>query len=237
MHLLHSKYCQIVSSYNKVLGFCSLNQRWRKSFQNSVFIGCSFRAVFWLEERAQEFVSTMCFHSMCTVFSLYVYWGGFGVGGATEDDGRSKAPCHPWCLLALMQKDSINHLEVCLFCTCLKKGRSTLGKFLKTVFHLLFFQENMCQLFHFKLFHRGPWQDVSQQPRTRLNSAVREGWHTVIWKYFCFFMFNTLLNKVVNRVGIMTHSFLNMHVGPWVVVCWGKKQTLSGQYCNTLYCL
>lgn len=47
----------------------------------------------------------MSLHSKCTVFSLYVYWGGLGVGGAIEDYGGSKAS-------KILQKDSKTYLEV-----------------------------------------------------------------------------------------------------------------------------
>lgn len=105
----------------------------RMRLQGSVLIGREGTGI-----RVQD-----VFSEQVHCVSFVCFWGGLGVGGATEDDGRSEALCHSWYLLADAERRN-KYLEVCSLYTCLEKGRSTLGKCLKTVVHLLFFQENIC---------------------------------------------------------------------------------------------
>lgn len=55
---------------------------------------------------------------------------------------------------------------------------------------------------------------------TRLSSGVREPWQTsylqVLLGFFvCLFLWN---KDLLNIVGIMVHTFLNILLGPWIVV-------------------
>lgn len=81
------------------LCFGFLNQRWRKYLQSSVFIGWGFGATFWLEEKAQEFVSKTCFHGKWTVFSVYVYWSGLQVRKLLKTTARVRP--HPTLGIAM----------------------------------------------------------------------------------------------------------------------------------------
>lgn len=176
------------------LCFGFLNHRWRKYFQSCGFIGWSFGAAFWFEEREGTGVC------LKDVFSWQMNCVCVFIGVASEWRSCWRlllewGPPHSWFWLVLRQSDSKNYLKMCSFCTYLKNDTHvrwgsferlflTCFSFRKTFdscFILSYFIEDLGRMFH-----------NNRVPDWALLSGKLD--KQVIWKFFCLFVSKDLLN-------------------------------------------
>lgn len=142
----------------------------------------------------------------CAHFASHLWEGLFSLGNLFSFDSAQHAGLSLWPLRGSVESKPLD---------C--KGSPCIGEIFRLFLTSFSFRKAFDRYFilsHFirdlgRMFHNSLWQDWA----LLLEKLGKQ----VLWKFFCFFISQNLLNKPNNWVGIVIHSSLNicLRLGLW----------------------